>query len=52
MLYAGLDCSTQGLSAVVIDVEGSRRDVVFRSSLSFDDDLPEFGHPARRAAIG
>ncbi len=42
MLYAGLDCSTQGLSAVVIDVEGSRRDVVFRSSLSFEDDLPEF----------
>jgi xylulokinase len=43
MLYAGFDCSTQGLSAVVIDVSGARREVVFRGGLSFDDDLPEFG---------
>jgi xylulokinase len=43
MLYAGFDCSTQSLSVVVIDVAGSRRDVVFRDSLTFDADLPEFG---------
>jgi xylulokinase len=42
VLYAGFDCSTQGLSLVVIDVNGARRSVVFRDSLSFDDDLPEF----------
>ncbi|HEY0874559.1 MAG TPA: FGGY family carbohydrate kinase [Vicinamibacterales bacterium] len=42
MLYAGFDCSTQSLSVVVVDVSGSRRDVVFRDSLTFDDDLPGF----------
>ena len=43
MLYAGFDCSTQSLSAIVIDVTGSKRDVVFHESLGFDSDLPEFG---------
>lgn len=43
MLYAGLDCSTQSLTLVVIDVGGSRREVVHRDSLPFDDDLPQFG---------
>jgi xylulokinase len=43
MLYAGFDCSTQSLSVIVIDVSDWRRDVVFRDSLVFDDDLPEFG---------
>lgn len=43
MLYAGFDCSTQSLSVVVIDVAGSKRDVVFRDELTFDTDLPEFG---------
>lgn len=43
MLYAGFDCSTQSLSVVVIDVSGSTREVVFRDSLTFDTDLPEFG---------
>lgn len=43
MLYAGFDCGTQSLSVVVIDVTGSTRDVVFRDSLMFDTDLPEYG---------
>lgn len=43
MLYAGFDCSTQSLSVVVIDASGPRPDVIFRDSLTFDTDLPEFG---------
>jgi xylulokinase len=42
MLYAGFDCSTQSLSVAVIEVTGSRKDVIFRDALSFDADLPEF----------
>jgi xylulokinase len=42
-LYLGLDSSTQSLTAIVIDVEGSRRDVVFQSSLQFDTALPQYG---------
>ncbi|MEO5895034.1 MAG: FGGY family carbohydrate kinase [Vicinamibacterales bacterium] len=40
-MYLGFDCSTQGLSAVVIDT-ASRR-VVFRDALHFDSELPQFG---------
>jgi xylulokinase len=43
MLYAGFDCSTQSFTAVVIDVAGSKREVVFRDSIAFDTDLPQFG---------
>jgi xylulokinase len=42
-LYLGLDSSTQSLTAIVVDIEGSRRDVVFQSSLSFDKDLAHYG---------
>jgi xylulokinase len=42
-LYLGLDSSTQSLTAIVVDVEGDRREIVFQSSLSFDDDLPQYG---------
>jgi xylulokinase len=42
-LYLGLDSSTQSLTAIVVDIEGPRRDVVFLSSLSFDSDLPQYG---------
>lgn len=42
-LYLGLDCSTQGLTAIVIDVDGHTRRVVFESSLNFDRDFPEYG---------
>lgn len=45
-LYLGLDCSTQGLSAIVIEVDGDCRTVVFQQSLSFDRDLPEYGTTA------
>ncbi|CAN5714329.1 xylulokinase [soil metagenome] len=40
-MYLGFDCSTQGLSAVVIDT-ASRR-VVFRDAIHFDSELPQFG---------
>lgn len=40
-LYLGLDCSTQSLTAVVIDVE--RLEVVYRRSLDFDAAFPELG---------
>jgi xylulokinase len=42
-LYLGLDSSTQSLTAIVIDVEGDRREVVFQSSLQFDAALPQYG---------
>jgi xylulokinase len=41
-LYLGLDSSTQSLTAIVVDIEGARRDIVFQSSLSFDRDLPQY----------
>ena len=45
-LYLGFDCSTQGLSAVVIEVEGEVRRVVFEDSLNFDRDFPEYATTA------
>jgi xylulokinase len=42
-LYLGLDCSTQSLTAIVIDVAGSLRRVVFETSLDFDRELPAYG---------
>src|SRR6188768_1342020 len=42
-LYLGIDCSTQGLTAIVIEVQGDTRRVVFDQSLSFDRDFPEYG---------
>ena len=41
-LYLGLDCSTQSLTAILIEVEGRRRAVRFEQSIVFDRDLPEF----------
>ncbi len=42
-LYAGFDCSTQGMSAVVIDLEDSGRfEVVFCDALDFDREFPQF----------
>jgi xylulokinase len=43
MIYLGLDSSTQSLSAVAIDVDRDRRQVVYETSVSFDDDLPQYG---------
>ena len=39
-LYAGFDCSTQGMSVVVIEPPDK---VVLRHSFDFDSELPEFG---------
>jgi xylulokinase len=55
-LYLGLDSSTQSLTAIVVDIEGDRRETVFQSSLSFDEDLPQYGTrhgvlPADNAAV-
>ena len=57
--YLGIDCSTQGMKALVIDPAASR--VVAGASVRFTADLPEFGcpdgvlpHPdplVRRAAV-
>ena len=38
-LYLGLDSSTQSLTAIVLEVEGDRTNVVFESSLLFDEAL-------------
>src|SRR5215207_1425487 len=40
-LYVGFDCSTQGLTALIIDP--ARRLVVFRDAIAFDAAFPEFG---------
>jgi xylulokinase len=42
-IYLGLDLSTQSLTAIAIEVEGSRRAVVFERSLEFDTELPQYG---------
>ncbi len=42
-LYLGLDSSTQSLTAIVIEIEGTVRRVVFESSLLFDESLPHYG---------
>ena len=42
-LYLGLDSSTQSLTAIVVEIEGDRRQVVFQSSLWFDTDFPQYG---------
>jgi xylulokinase len=42
-LYLGLDCSTQGLTAVIVEIDANTRRVVFNSSLNFDRDFPHYG---------
>lgn len=42
-IYLGLDSSTQSLTAVAIEVDGDRRQVVAERSLRFDEDLPRYG---------
>ena len=41
-LYLGLDASTQSLSAVVIEISGDTRRIVFQHSINFDRDLPGY----------
>lgn len=40
-LYLGLDSSTQSLTAIVLDMPS--REIVFQSSLPFDEALPQYG---------
>ncbi len=42
-LYLGLDSSTQSLSAILLEVDGERRRVVFESSIVFDEAFPHYG---------
>jgi xylulokinase len=42
-LYLGLDASTQSLTAIVVEITGLDRRIVFQHSLNFDRDLPEYG---------
>ena len=42
-LYLGLDSSTQSLSAILLEVDGSRRRVAFESSIAFDETFPHYG---------
>jgi len=41
-LYLGLDCSTQGLTAIILEIDDHRRRIVFQSSLNFDRDFPDY----------
>lgn len=41
-LYLGLDASTQGLTAIVLEISAGTRRIVFQHSLNFDRDLPEY----------
>lgn len=42
-IYLGLDSSTQSLTAVLIEVDRGRAQVVWEHSLNFDEAFPEFG---------
>ncbi len=42
-IYLGLDLSTQGVSAVAIEVLDRERRVAFEASLDFDAELPQYG---------
>jgi xylulokinase len=42
-LYLGFDCSTQSLTAIVIEVDRDRTHVVFETSFTFDGALPGYG---------
>jgi hypothetical protein len=41
-LYLGFDCSTQSLTAIVLEVDRDRAQVVFETSLAFDEALPAY----------
>jgi len=42
-LYLGLDASTQSLSAIVLDIEDRRREVVLERTLVYDEACPAYG---------
>ena len=39
-LFLGLDCSTQSLTAILIDFDSSK--IIYRHSINFDEDLPHY----------
>src|SRR3989337_1549509 len=41
-LYLGLDASTQGLTAIVLEISAHARRIVFQHSLNFDRDFPDY----------
>ena len=41
-LYLGLDCSTQGLTAIVLEIDRGARRVVSQFALNFDRDFPDY----------
>src|SRR4051812_31184934 len=41
-LYLGLDAGKHNLTAIVVEIEGSTRREVFKRSIAFDRDLPEY----------
>ena len=53
-LFLGLDCSTQGLTAILLEAGPGDARVVFEHSLDFDRDLPEYrtDHGVHRHADG
>ncbi len=42
-IYLGFDLGTQGLTAIAIDVEGSRREVRYEHAFEFDAEFPHYG---------
>jgi xylulokinase len=42
-IFLGLDCSTQGFSAVALAVEGTAKSIVATASIDFDLALPHYG---------
>ena len=42
-VYLGFDCGTQGLTAIAIEIDGPRRQVVLERALDFDVALPAYG---------
>lgn len=42
MIYLGLDCSTQSMSAMLIRVDAARAEVVWQQAVGFDETFPEF----------
>lgn len=42
-IYLGFDLGTQGLTAIAIEVEGSRREVLYEHAFEFDAEFPHYG---------
>lgn len=42
-IYLGLDCSTQSLTLMALEVEAGRREVVFEVEIEYDRDLRSYG---------